>query len=209
MPTRLAEPVKRFSPNGAGGPGSAHAYPVDLCGRWANVLINPLANIRRYARVPGLSTPRLALTACTHRTRGEALARHIGCGGAPPSSHDGGEDLARAASKPRAGDQRPAPGHFHCAASRLVPHVVRQRTSRRTGLRHGATPRLSGAAHQQAQRTRGPGQRARDLGVDGTASAARPLAKAATVTGRNGLQDRRVVIRQQESRDRRDWDLPR
>ena len=46
----------------------------------------------------------------------------------------------------------------------LVPHVVRQRAGRRTGLRHGATPRLSGAAHQQARRwadTLGATRRAR------------------------------------------------
>ena len=30
-------------------------------------------------------------------------------------------------------------------------HVVRERAGRRAGLRHGATPRLSGAAHQWAQ----------------------------------------------------------
>ena len=106
--------------------------------------------------------------------------------------------------------QRP-PAHQRPATSAAprrawFPHVARQRAGRRAGLRHGATLRLSSAAHHRPsagptpsarraeparracrQRTRGPAQRGP---VPGSRSdrqrATGLLANAATVTGRNG-----------------------
>jgi hypothetical protein len=103
----------------------------------------------------------------------------------------------------------PTLGHIPRAASRLLPRVAHQCACPRAGLRNGATLRLNGAAHMQAQqrtetigarcaeparracrqRTRDPGQRTPLLRVDRiarTASGAGLLANAPTVTGRNG-----------------------
>jgi hypothetical protein len=54
--------------------------------------------------------------------------------------------------KAQSGSPELTPGHVPCAAARLVPQVAHWRAGRRAGLRHGATLRLSGAAHQQAPR---------------------------------------------------------
>jgi hypothetical protein len=98
----------------------------------------------------------------------------------------------------RPGGRRPAKRR----APRLVPRSSAPAGTQ--GQRHGATLSLSGAAHQRAQRrtdatgsarrahrqrTRGPGHPGRLRGADRaarTASAAGPLANAATVTGRHG-----------------------
>jgi hypothetical protein len=94
-----------------------------------------------------------------------------------------------------------------CMSHSPIPQVAQQRAGRRTGPRHGAPGRLSGAAHQWAQRrtdtigaarrARAPGPRSVNAGpwpagaapesrpAATTASAAGPHARAATVTGRH------------------------
>ena len=123
--------------------------------------------------------------------------------------------------------QRPAT----CAASRRAwfPHVARQRTGRRAGLRHGATLRPSGAAHHRPSAGPTPSaQRARARAPSLPSANARPCpagpgswewigspardwttCKCGNSPWREWSPGGRVVIRQQESRDRRDWYLPR
>jgi hypothetical protein len=161
-------------------------------------------------------------------TRGEALARHRGCGGAAIQPRAVARIWHGQRQTPGQATSRPSAGHAPCAAPCLVPHVARQRVGRRAGLRHGATLRLSGAAHQWAQR------RTDTLGATRRARAEPAVSeRAALASGRGSwawtgpparpgqlqvwqqslagmaLQERRVVIRQQKSPDRRDWDLPR
>lgn len=131
------------------------------------------------AGVPGLPTGRVLLLPVFTGPGARAPARCVPRGGAPPSSHRRWRGPGIGSAKALGG--RPGASQMPCAAPRLVPRVAQQRTGRHAGPRHGATLRLSGAAHQRAQRTRlsGADRAAR------TASTAGPLANAATVTGRH------------------------
>jgi hypothetical protein len=142
----------------------------------------------------------------------------------------GGEDLASAAPKPWVSDL--TVGQVPCAAPRLVPHVAQQRAGRRARMRHGATLRLSGAAHQRAQRRTdtirrsAPSPRAELTVSERAALASRrgswePIGPPGRPARLDHLQMRqqslaemapqegRVVTRWQESPDRRGRDLPR
>jgi hypothetical protein len=163
--------------------------------------------IRRYACVPGLSTGRLRLPPVFTGLAARAPARCELRGGAPPiqpsavarTGHRQCQSLGWAT-------WRPAPGQVPCAAPGFSRGAAARRQAR------GAAPRrnlrLSGVAHQRAQRrtdTIGSARRARApsppsanaqplvgrlgswewIGPPGR-PAAGPLANAATVTGRNG-----------------------
>ena len=90
-----------------------------------------------------------AISVRIHRTRGQGSGTAQGHGGV----HFQPSMVARIRhwqrQRPGWATSRPAPGHVRCAASRLVPRVVRRRADRRAGLRHGATLRLSGAGHRE------------------------------------------------------------
>jgi len=121
---------------------------------------------------------------------------------------------------------RPVPGHVPCATPRLVPHVAQQRAGRRAGMRHGATLRLSGAAHQPAQRrtdTSGAARRAHRQRTRPWSAGAAPGSGSGRQDGQCGWatckcgnshwqtwpsRQARVVTGWQESRDRRGGDLP-
>jgi hypothetical protein len=98
----------------------------------------------RYARVP-LIYRATALTACTHRTRGEAPAQREPRGGAPPSASAWHRQRQKWATDGRCPAKSPA-----SRRARFLTWRRARRQAPRAAPRRNL--RLSGAAHQWAQR---------------------------------------------------------